>query len=57
MKYIEEEASTTQQQIWLARSLGTNTDYRIAYSYELSKDVEVSDMRFYVRSWSQTRRG
>lgn len=44
VKYIEEKASATQQQIWIARSLGTNTDYRIAYSYELSKDVEVSDM-------------
>jgi len=42
--FIEEKASTTQREIWLARSLGTSTDYRIAYSYELSKDVEAKDV-------------
>jgi len=44
MKYIEEKASSIQRQIWLARSLGLSTDYRIAYYYELSKSVEASDM-------------
>jgi len=44
IKFIEEKASTTQREIWLARSLGTSTDYRIAYSYELSKDVEAKDV-------------
>ena len=43
-RFIEEKASTTQRQIWLARSLGMSTDYRIAYSYELSKHIQAEDL-------------
>lgn len=43
-RFIEEKASRTQRQIWLARSLGMSTDYRIAYSYELSKRIEAEDV-------------